>query len=223
MAEETRGQIFERLRAEYLSHDNVARAAYEEWERDGRPDGNQPWFRSESMTVAELHWLRAQMILEALADCDADFIYYARPYTPDAHKPDDTPLVPPDQGFIGKPYALEHTETAASPGGLVQPSVPLQLEFYAYQTAGVAVYDEFGMSAVPGWLDWLRNWRPFLEMRKPLMRVGLLREHNTPGEFSYEPKRLAAFVHWNPTSRLAYRLWVRMGKPGLLGKLDFKF
>lgn len=63
-------EVRSRLAKDYLSEDNIRRAAYMEWECDGRPDGNTPC-PFTGMPLHKMHWLRATMILELLVDTDA--------------------------------------------------------------------------------------------------------------------------------------------------------
>lgn len=108
-------------------------------------------------------------------------------------------------------------ETVRGPANLG----PFQLEFFAYETMGAACYSEWAMSVVPIRYKRPHDWRPFGWARRPLKLVGILRDREEPGVFYEWPRWLAGVVSWRPLSGLAYRWWVRDGRPGHLQKLNF--
>ena len=65
-------ELYEQLKGEYITPENIARVAYQLWEDEGHPDGNE-WIETAlgKMPRRDYHWLHAKAILELHADVDS--------------------------------------------------------------------------------------------------------------------------------------------------------
>lgn len=66
-------QIREELRPFYTYHEAITRIAYDIWEQNGRPDGEQIFGRN--WKIKDLHWFDAKLIAEQILDFETDIMY----------------------------------------------------------------------------------------------------------------------------------------------------
>lgn len=70
----SRQELYDELHKEYLTEENIAKKAYELWQEDGCPDGEEmhPHF---DIKIKDLHWWEAELQLDLLAEIDAEVLW----------------------------------------------------------------------------------------------------------------------------------------------------
>ena len=64
-----------KLKAMYCTHDGISNLAHQYWLDEDCPDGEQPLRQGYPIKIKEAHWMRATMVLETLAEIDANTLW----------------------------------------------------------------------------------------------------------------------------------------------------